>query len=131
MSTTLALKENFDSEKAKGALEDILAAFDQPENFVRLQDAKDLAGNDMLKHMQIVFPLLTQIEMTVIESYGFTRDGEGVLQFAQIIKQMEREHPEIARLNAELRAHFIPPNGTAVVTRQLRMYLLSRSCTVE
>ncbi|XP_037283742.2 protein C10 isoform X2 [Rhipicephalus microplus] len=76
MSTTLALKENFDSEKAKGALEDILAAFDQPENFVRLQDAKDLAGNDMLKHMQIVFPLLTQIEMTVIESYGFTRDGE-------------------------------------------------------
>ncbi|XP_065281498.1 protein C10 isoform X2 [Dermacentor albipictus] len=109
MSATLAFKENFDSEKAKGALEDILAAFDQPENFARLQDAKDLAGNDMLKHMQIVFPLLTQIEMTVIESYGFTRDGEGVLQFAQIIKQMEREHPEIARLNAELRAHFIPP----------------------
>ncbi|XP_077502377.1 protein C10 isoform X2 [Amblyomma americanum] len=78
MSANLAFKENFDSEKAKGALEDILAAFDQPENFARLQDAKDLAGNDMLKHMQVVFPLLTQIEMGVIESYGFTRDGEAL-----------------------------------------------------
>ncbi|CAN8000926.1 protein C10 [Ixodes scapularis] len=109
MSASICFKENFNSEKAKGALEDILAAFEHPENYARVQNAKDVAGNDMLKHMQVVFPLLTQIKMEVIENYGFTPDGEGVLQFAQLIRQLEREHPDVARLNAELRAQFIPP----------------------
>ncbi|KAK8775137.1 hypothetical protein V5799_031513 [Amblyomma americanum] len=68
--------------EAKGALEDILSAFDQAETFARRQDAKDLAANDMLKHIQVVFPLKTEIEMEVIESYGFIRDGEGTYNIA-------------------------------------------------
>ncbi|XP_064487197.1 protein C10-like [Ornithodoros turicata] len=103
------LKDALSPQKAKGALEDILNAFDQPENYARLQEAKLAAGNDMLKHMQIVFPLVTQIEMEVIENYGFAPDGEGVLQFSQAIRHLEREHPDIARLNAVLRSQFIPP----------------------
>lgn len=31
----------------------------------------------MLRRMQYVFPLYTQIEMQTITKYGFTNDGEG------------------------------------------------------
>ncbi|XP_023218398.1 protein C10-like [Centruroides sculpturatus] len=99
----------FNVDKAKAALKDVLSAFSSPENVARLEEAKDNAGNDMLKHMQLVFPVATQIEMDVIQNYGFPGDGEGVIQFAQAIKQLEREHPDIAELNAEVRAHLIPP----------------------
>ena len=60
------------------ALEDILEAFESPENAARLNEAKDAAGNDMLRMMQIVFPITTQIQMSVIGKYGFTADGDGM-----------------------------------------------------
>ena len=48
---------------------------------MRLEEARDNAGNDMLKTMQIVFPVATQIEMEVIEKYGFRGDGDGTFTF--------------------------------------------------
>ena len=59
------------------ALSDILDAFDLPENERRIEEARDSAGNDMLKMMQIVFPITTQIQMSVIGKYGFPEDGDG------------------------------------------------------
>ena len=59
------------------ALADILEAFKNADNSARMEEAKDNAGNDMLKAMQIVFPLATQIQLDVIEKYGFNPDGEG------------------------------------------------------
>ena len=48
-----------------------------PENKTRMDEVKDAAGNDMMKMMQIVFPVATQIQMEVIQKYGFSADGEG------------------------------------------------------
>ena len=59
------------------ALTEVLESFKIPENEARIESARESAGNDMLKTMQIVFPLLTQLQMTVIERYGFTPDGDG------------------------------------------------------
>lgn len=42
-----------------------------------MEEARDNAGNDMLKMMQVVFPVATQIEMNVIQKYGFSGDGDG------------------------------------------------------
>uniref|UniRef100_T1IJ18 Protein C10 n=1 Tax=Strigamia maritima TaxID=126957 RepID=T1IJ18_STRMM len=74
----------------------------------KLDSAKTTAGNDMIKIMQTVFPLVTQIQMEVIQAFGFTADGEGAIQFAQAIRAYEKDDPEIAKLNAEVRAYFIP-----------------------
>lgn len=60
------------------ALSDVLDALKEGENFQRLEEAKISAGNDMLRTMQIVFPVATNIQMTVIERYGFPPDGEGM-----------------------------------------------------
>jgi len=59
------------------ALSDVLDAFKLPENAARLGEAKDAAGNDMLKGMQLVFPVLSQIQMDVIHKYGFVAEGDG------------------------------------------------------
>ena len=59
------------------ALADILEAFRLPENTKRMREAQESAGNDMLKTMQIVFPVATMIQMEIMPKYGFTGDGDG------------------------------------------------------
>lgn len=74
-----------------------------------MDDARDKAGNDMLRAMQIVFPVASQIQMEVIEKYGFPADGDGVIRFTQAVKMYERQDPDVAHLNGQLRGILIPP----------------------
>lgn len=60
------------------ALEDILDSFENAENAARLEEARQSSGNDMLKLMQTFFPVATQIQMEVIQNYGFPANGEGI-----------------------------------------------------
>ena len=59
------------------ALLDILTAFKTDQNERHIAEAKADAGTDMLKMMQLVFPITTQIQMEVIDKYGFPADGDG------------------------------------------------------
>ena len=52
-------------------------AFKKPENVMKMEEAKDNAGNDMMKMMQIVFPVATAVQMEVVQKYGFSGDGDG------------------------------------------------------
>ncbi|XP_064649208.1 protein C10-like [Lineus longissimus] len=99
---------NFTAEDAKAAMRDILEAFHMPENDARIQEARDNAGNDMLKMMQIVFPITTQIQMDVVQKYGFSADGEGIIQFAHAVKIFSKHDADLAQLNSELISFVIP-----------------------
>lgn len=57
-----------------------------PENATKLGEAKDNAGNDMLKMMQFVFPIIMQIEMDVIKNYGFSEGREGTVKKSRTMK---------------------------------------------
>ncbi|KAL5011600.1 hypothetical protein ScPMuIL_010151 [Solemya velum] len=104
-------------EDCKVALADILNAFKLPENVSRIDEAQYNAGNDMVRGMQIVFPVKTQIQMEVIGKYGFSVDGEGVIRFTREVMALEREDPEIAQMYRQLRHILIPPiAGTSVGT---------------
>ena len=100
---------SFTAVEARAALVDLLSAFQSPANLPGLEAARVEAGNDMVKQMQLVFPAVTRIQAQVISQYGFSPDGEGVVQFIQHIKQLEREDPEVERLHSMVKAHFIPP----------------------
>ncbi|XP_014208970.1 protein C10 [Copidosoma floridanum] len=100
---------NFTAEAAKAALSDVLTALEAPENVQKLNAAsKDNSGNEMLKTMQFVFPTVMQIQMEVIKKYGFPEGREGTVQFAQLIRSLEKEDPEVAKLNAQVRSYFLP-----------------------
>merc|ERR1712045_181193 len=103
------------ASEARSALVDILSAFQSPANLPGLEAARTDAGNDMVKQMQIVFPAVTRIQAQVISRYVFTPDGEGVVQFIQHIKQLEREDPEIERLYTMVKAYFIPPMNSTTL----------------
>ncbi|CAG2183321.1 unnamed protein product, partial [Oppiella nova] len=60
------------------------------------------------RHMQFVFPIATQILMDVISNYGFSKSGEGVIQFTLAVRRMERNDEEIKRLNTQLKTYFLP-----------------------
>ncbi|XP_011313437.1 protein C10 [Fopius arisanus] len=100
---------NFTVESAKAALNEILTALSAPENVKKISEAKENSGNEMLKMMQFVFPIVIQIQMDVIKNYGFSEGREGPLQFLQCIRTLEREDPEIGRLHNQIRAYFLPP----------------------
>jgi len=106
--TAAVSPSQFTSDDAKSAIKDILASFETQENIKRMNDARETAGNDMLKTMQIVFPLATQIQMSVIPKYGFPGDGEGIIRFTQTIKHYERQDDELSSLNMKLRNILMP-----------------------
>merc|ERR1712241_249456 len=106
--TAAVSPSQFTSDDAKLAIKDILASFETPENIKRMNDSRETAGNDMLKTMQIVFPLATQIQMSVIPKYGFPGDGEGIIRFTQTIKHYERQDDELSALNMKLRNILMP-----------------------
>lgn len=90
-------------------MSDVLAVLASPENVQKLIEAKENSGNEMLKMMQNVFPIVTTIQMNVIRNYGFSEGREGTVQFAQFIRTLEKDDPEIARLHSQVRSYFLPP----------------------
>lgn len=104
---------NFTAETAKAALTDILTALNTPQNIQKLAEVKENSSNEMLKMMQFVFPIVTQIQMDVIKNYGFLEGREGTVQFAQLIRTLEREDPEVAQLHSQVRSYFLPPVTTS------------------
>ncbi|KAK6631923.1 hypothetical protein RUM44_006953 [Polyplax serrata] len=101
--------ETFTPSKAKAVLTDILEAVNMPENAMKLEQAKGNAGNDMIKMMQYVFPIIVQIQMDVIKNYGFPEGREGMVHFSQLIRNLEREDSDVAELHSQLRTHLLPP----------------------
>ncbi|XP_014484876.1 PREDICTED: protein C10 [Dinoponera quadriceps] len=96
-------------ETAKAILTDILKALNTPKNLEKLTEANEKSGNEMLKKMQFVFPLVIEIQIDVIKNYGFPEGREGAVQFAQMIRAFEREDPEVAQLHNQVRSYFLPP----------------------
>jgi len=108
MAASAISSPKFGVDDAKCAVKDILGAFETPDNAIRLSEARESAGNDMLKMMQLVFPVATQIQMSVIPRYGFTSNGEGIIRFTQTLKLYERQDEELATLNTQLKMLVMP-----------------------
>ncbi|XP_033109783.1 protein C10-like [Anneissia japonica] len=97
------------TEETKVILTAVLEAFSNHANRSQMEEVRDAAGNDMMKMMQTVFPVATQIQQQVIQKYGFTADGEGAIKFTQEVRRFEHQDPEIASLAQRLKAIFLPP----------------------
>lgn len=96
-------------ETAKEILNKTLEELQAPENSQKLNLARDNVGNEMLKMMQFVFPIVMQIQMEVIKEFGFTDGKEGIIKFSQILRTLEREDPEICRLHSLIKTYYLPP----------------------
>jgi len=106
--------------ETKVVLLDVLAALSAPES---LEQARAIAGNDMLKQMQTVFPVSVQIEAQILAQHGLLGNhsmdmdpststgisaGEAVVQFHQLLNALAPQDPEIDALFKQLRMRLIP-----------------------
>jgi hypothetical protein len=66
----------------------------------------------MIKMMQLVFPIIMELQMEVIKNYGFV-GREGLVHFEQLIRELESSDGEIARLRQQIRNIYLPPMTSA------------------
>merc|ERR1711974_370511 len=76
-------------DQAKTALQEVTAEFDKPENLAKIQKAKEEAGDDVMKNMQIVLPVAMEIQQGVVTKYGFEANQPGVVAFTNAIRAHE------------------------------------------
>lgn len=65
----------------------------------------------MIKMMQLVFPIVMELQQQIIKNYGFV-GREGLVHFEQLIREMEVDD-EIARLRQQIRNTYLPPMTNA------------------
>nr|CAH7764784.1 unnamed protein product [Callosobruchus chinensis] len=94
---------------ARDILNKTLEELQQTENVQKLGEARDNVGNEMLKMMQFLFPIVMQVQMDVIKNFGYPEGREGIIKFTQMLRGIEREDPEIARLHSLIKAYYLPP----------------------
>lgn len=58
-------------------LAEMMESLTNCENALNIGDAKNKSGNDMLKIMQYVYPIVVNIQMDIIKKYGLPEGREG------------------------------------------------------
>lgn len=69
-------------DQVRQILSEVIDSLESPDYASKLDEAKEAAGNEMLKMMQIVFPMVVQIEMETIKRHGFSNSREGMYCFS-------------------------------------------------
>lgn len=97
------------ADLAREILNKTLEALQSTDNLHKLEEARDNVGNEMLKMMQFLFPIVMQIQMEIIKDFGYPEGREGIIKFSQMLRSLEREDSEIARLNGLVKSYYLPP----------------------
>ncbi|XP_038211833.1 protein C10 [Zerene cesonia] len=105
----MASPQSISVEQMRTILNEVINTLESPDYASKLDEAKEAAGNEMLKMMQLVFPMVVQIEIETIKRHGFVGTREGIVQFTQMIRELESMDSEIARLHSMIRNHYLPP----------------------
>lgn len=69
--------QNVTVDQVRLILTEVIDTLESSDYASKLDEAKEAAGNEMLKMMQIVFPMVVQIETEIIKRHGFNNSREG------------------------------------------------------
>ncbi|KRZ06637.1 Protein C10 [Trichinella zimbabwensis] len=107
--------------KAEGraSLLHILKKLRQLQKSAAYQEAESQCGNDMLKRVQLIYPLVIRAEMNAVTDYGFTASFSGLSKYMHEIYALSGEDKEVERLMSEVRSMIFPelplPDATAAL----------------
>ncbi|KAK7573463.1 hypothetical protein V9T40_010654 [Parthenolecanium corni] len=74
----------------------------------KLKSAKVLAGNDSMRIMQYVLPIVMQVQMEVLKINGYEDTRESLMKFTQLVKDLEERDTAIKNLHDVLKSHYLP-----------------------
>eukprot|EP00301_Raphidiophrys_heterophryoidea_P021765 c6095_g1_i1.p1 GENE.c6095_g1_i1~~c6095_g1_i1.p1 ORF type:complete len:136 (-),score=48.31 c6095_g1_i1:137-544(-) len=95
-------------EEARAAITEVMEAFRAEENAEKMREAKAEAMDNTFKFMSLVYPIALQVQLSVIEKYGFPADHKGLLSFTQALRHHASD-PEVFKLSNELKNALLPP----------------------
>jgi len=75
----------------------------------KLKSARQMAGNDAMKTMQYVLPIVMQVEMQVLKFHGYDDSREGLVKFTKLVKELEELDSAIRNLHNVLKSQYLPP----------------------
>ncbi|OUC41679.1 ribosomal protein L14 [Trichinella nativa] len=91
----------------------------QLQNSAAYQEAESQCGNDMLKRVQLIYPLVIRAEMNAVTDYGFAASYAGLSEYMHEIYVLSGEDKEVERLMSEVRSMIFPelplPDATAAL----------------
>ncbi|KNC51229.1 uncharacterized protein AMSG_11993 [Thecamonas trahens ATCC 50062] len=96
-------------EQARAALEEVTAIFEKEESVAQLEAVKSEAGGDLMKWMQMVVPMVMEMQKPVLLKYGFADNQAAAMQFALALNTAAGEDEEMKARVAALRSQFMPP----------------------
>ncbi|XP_067948832.1 protein C10-like [Watersipora subatra] len=92
--------------EAKDILGEILDSLSAEDSAFRAARAE--AGTDMLNYLRVVFPLATETQMHILENHGHTEQGEDLVRFTRLVKELEKQDEELSHLYHKLKKLLIP-----------------------
>ncbi|XP_050528296.1 protein C10 [Daktulosphaira vitifoliae] len=98
-----------DSNTVRVILAEILESLTNSNNTDNLTDAKTKAGNDMLKVIQYVYPIVVSIQVDILKKYGLPEGREGIVTFTRSVVAFEKEDRVVADLHRQIRSYYLPP----------------------
>lgn len=95
-------------------LKEVLDLLALPQNIKKVAEAQERSENELVKLMKHVFPIVMKIQTSVLKRHGLGEGKDCLLEFNQLLRTVESESAEIARLRSLIRAHYVPL--TSVIT---------------
>lgn len=74
----------------------------------KLKSAKVMAGNESMRIMQYVLPVVMQVQMDVLKLNGYEDTRESLTKFTQLVKELEELDSAIKNLHDVLKSHYLP-----------------------
>lgn len=75
----------------------------------KLKSARQVAGNDAMKTMQYVLPVVMQVEMEVLKFHGYDDTRDGLIKFTKLVRELEELDSAIRNLHNVLKSQYLPP----------------------
>merc|ERR1711981_486557 len=78
-------------ESARAALDEASEILNQEANSQQLDQAKSMAGEDVMQFMMLVMPVATTLLAPVLVKYGFPGDQGGAIMFLAAVRKHETD----------------------------------------
>ena len=92
---------------AAAALDEAAEILDQEANTQQLDQAKSMAGQDVMQFMMLVMPVATTMLAPVLVKHGFPGDQGGAIMFLAAVRKHETDEEIRAKASA-LKEKFVP-----------------------
>lgn len=92
---------------AAAALDEAADILNQEANSQQLDQAKNMAGTDVMQFMMLVMPVATTMLAPVLVKYGFPGDQQGAIMFLAACRKHETDEEIRAKASA-LKQKFVP-----------------------